>query len=121
MKTIRQNFPTNFQPTPATTTWLYGTIHAVEPAREMLFLHQPQDDHDQIIHWRPQTRFLYHGEEVKPDALHDGQQVSVRFATDHGQMFAKEIDIVVEPPVAASNVIERRSLRPSRSGKKARQ
>ena len=120
MKTIRQNFPTDVQPTPATTPWLYGTIRAVEPTREMLFLHQPQDDHEQIIHWLPQTRFLYHGAEVKPDALHDGQQVSVQFASDGGQTFAKEIDIVVEPPVADTTAALHRSLWPSRWGKKAR-
>ena len=104
----------------ATSPWLYGTIRSVEPSREMLFLHQPQDDNQQIIHWLPHTRFRYHGAEVKPDALHEGQQISVQCSSDGGLKFAVEIDIVVEPAVAESTAALRQSLWPSRSGGKAR-
>ncbi len=131
MKTIRQNFstltqpteglrPTAAQPNTATNPWLYGTVRSVEPSREMLFLHLPQEDNDRIIHWLPQTRFQCRGATVKPGALHDGQQISVQYDSDAGQMFAKEIDIVVEPPVAESTAALRQSLWPSRSGRKAR-
>jgi len=99
--------------------WIFGTIRSVEPTREMLFLHRAQDDTEQIIHWLPHTRFRYHGAEVRPDALHEGQQISVQFSSDGGLKFAMEIDIVVEPPVRESSAALRRSLWPSRSGKKA--
>ncbi len=130
MKTIRQSFATPAVPTEglrltraqlstATNPELNGTIRSVEHSREMLFFHLLKDDHEQIIHWLPQTRFLYHGAEVKPGALHGGRRISVQFASDGGQKFAKEIEIVVEPPGAESTGAQRRSLWPWRSAKKA--
>ena len=131
MKIIRQNFPTSAGPTeglrpaearttPANNPGLHGTIRAVEPTREMLLLHQLQEDRDQIIHWLPQTRFVHHGLNVKPDALHQGQQISVQFSSDGGQKFAKEIDIVVEPPVAEPAGGQNQSPWAFRPGSKAR-
>lgn len=110
---------TGTQTTTSASPWLYGTVRSVEPSREMLFLHQPQDNNEQIIHWLPHTRFRYHGAEVKPNALHEGQQISVQCSSDGGLKFAVEIDIVVEPPAAESTAALRRSLWPSRAAKKA--
>ena len=134
MKIIDRNFPTtpdpmaregaglvNRPPAGQAGPWLYGTVRSVEPSREMLFLHLPEESSEQIIHWLPQTRFLYHGAEVKPDALHDGQQISVQYSSDAGQKFEREINIVVEPPAIESTAAaQRRSLWPFRTGKKAR-
>jgi len=100
--------------------WLYGTIRSVEPSREMLLLHLPDIDLEEIIHWLPHTRLIYHGALVRPDALSDGQQISVQFSSDGGQKFATEIDIVVKPPASESIAAQRQSLWPSRSGKARR-
>ena len=100
--------------------WLYGTIRSVEPSREMLLLHLPDLNTEEIIHWLPHTRFVYHGAMVRPDALGDGQQISVQFSSDGGQKFATEIDIVVKPPDSESIAAQRQSLWPSRSGKARR-
>lgn len=110
---------TGTQTTTSPGPWLFGTIRSVEPSREMLFLHEPQGGNDQIIHWLPHTRFRYHGAEIRPDTLHEGQQISVQYSSDGGLKFAVEIDVVVEPPVAGSTAALRQSLWPSRSGKKA--
>lgn len=130
MKTIEESFPAPAAPTEpqrpagaqttATNPWLYGTIRSVEATREMLFLREPRDDNEQVIRWLPQTRFLYLGAEVKSDALHQGQQISVQFASEAGQRFAKEIDIAAGPPAIGSTAEHRRSLWPSRSGRNAR-
>jgi hypothetical protein len=114
---------TSARPAGAQTTqnpWLYGTIRSVEPSREMLLLHLPDINSEEIIHWLPHTRFIYHGDLVRPDALSDGQQISVQFSSDGGQKFATEIDIVVKPPVRESIAAERQSLWPSRAGKSRR-
>ncbi len=102
------------------TPWLYGTIRSVEPTREMLFLHLPDIDSEQIIHWLPHTRFYYHGDQVKSEALSRGQQISVQFSSDGGQKFATEIDIVVKPPASESTAAQRQALWPSRAGKTGR-
>ena len=123
MKTIRRSFPTPALPTegnlrtgtestPAANPRLYGTIRAVEPSYEILFLRQPEGNTEEIIHWLPQTRFLDHGVEAKPNTLRGGQQISVQFASDGGMKFAKEINIVVESPVADSTAARRRSFWP---------
>ena len=100
--------------------WLYGTIRSVEPTREMLLLHPADIDSEEIIHWLPHTRFYYHGDPVKPDALSHGQQISVQFSSDGGQKFATEIDIVVKPPASESTAAQRQSLWPSRAGRTGR-
>lgn len=110
---------TGAQTTTSTGPWLYGTIRSVEPSREILFLHEPQGGSDQIIHWLPHTRFRYHGAEIRPDTLHEGQQISVQYSSDGGLKFAVEIDVIVEPPVKESTAALRQSLWPARSGKKA--
>ena len=102
------------------TPWLYGTIRSVEPTRELLFLHLPDINSDEIIHWLPHTRFYYHGAQVKPEALSHGQQISVQFSSDGGQKFATEIDIVVKPPASESMAAQRQTLWPSRVGKTGR-
>ena len=86
----------------------------------MLFLHLPDVNMDEIIHWLPHTRFYYHGDQVKPEALSHGQQISVQFSSDGGQKFATEIDIVVKPPATESTAAQRQSLWPSRAGKTGR-
>jgi hypothetical protein len=104
MKTIKRNVttgaPTGAHNSPGRHPWIFGTVHSIEPSRQMLFLHQPQDDIDRIVHWQPQTRIRHHGAEVNPGALHQGQQNSVQFSDAAGHAFAKEINIVVEPPVS---------------------
>lgn len=112
---------TNTQYAISAGPWLYGTIRSVEPSRELLFLHQPHEANEQIVHWLPHTRFRYHGTEVQADALHEGQQISVQYSSDGGLKFAVEIDIIVEPPAAESAAALRRSLWPSRSDKKTGQ
>lgn len=129
MKAIEERFPTPAVPTEpqrpadarttATRPWLQGIVRSVEPTREVFFLREPPDDNEQVIRWLPQTRFLYRGAEAKSDALRQGQLVSVQFAGDDGQRFAKEIDIAAEPPAIGSTAELRRSLWPSRSGKNA--
>jgi hypothetical protein len=86
----------------------------------MLLLHLPDVNLEEIIHWLPHTRFYYHGAVVRPEALSDGQQISVQFSSDGGQKFATEIDIVVKPPVSESTAAQRQSLWPSRAGKARR-
>ena len=128
MKTIKLNFPTPVEATAhhsaARNLWIYGTVYSIEPTREMFFLHQSQDDNDRIVHWHPQTRILHHGAEVTPQSLHQGQQISVQFASDAGLTFAKEINIVVEPPLneAAREILaeESRSLCHDSRGKRSR-
>jgi hypothetical protein len=118
-----QSTATSVRPASAQATqtpWLYGTIRSVEPTRELLFLHLPDINSDEIIHWLPHTRFYYHGAQVKPEALSHGQQISVQFSSDGGQKFATEIDIVVKPPPSESIAAQRQSLWPSRGGKTGR-
>jgi hypothetical protein len=112
MRIIERNFPTprdpiardgaglaGLPPAGPPGPWLFGTVYSVEPSREMLRLHQPEERTQQIVHWLPQTRFVHHGADVRPDALHDGQQISVHA----GQKFAREINIVIDPPPAGSS------------------
>ncbi len=130
MKTINKSFAT---PTPpashdrahgvqnaATTSCLYGTIRSVEPAHELLFLRRRQDGSEQIVYWLPQTRVLYHGEEVQPEVLRQGQEISVQLAGDAGRRFAQRINIVFEPSVTEPATVQRRSFWPSHSGKNGR-
>lgn len=101
--------------------WLFGTVRAMEPTREMLLLQLPDRSPEQIIYWLPQTCFLADGAEVMPDALHDGQQIAVRYSSDAGQKFALEIDIITErTPATSAATAQRRSLWPMRGVGKTR-
>jgi hypothetical protein len=106
----------NKQGATPSSVWLYGTVRSVEPTRELLFLQLPKAEKEQIIHWLPETRFLNHGAEVKSNALHVGQQVSVQYSNDGSQNLALEIDIVAESNISPTTA-QRQSFWPLRKEK----
>lgn len=64
--------------------WLYGTVVAVEPSRDLLFLRTQETRRREIIRLAPATQFAVDGHPGSSNDLHSGQRVRIhcRFAND---------------------------------------
>lgn len=64
--------------------WLYGTVVAVEPSRDLLFLRTQETTKREVIHFAPETQISVDGHPGSSNDLRLGQRVRIhcRFASD---------------------------------------
>lgn len=64
--------------------WLFGTVVAVEPSRDLLFLRTQETRRREVIHLAPATQFAVDGHPGSSSDLRSGQRVRIhcRFAND---------------------------------------
>lgn len=75
--------------------WLLGTVVAVEPSRDFLFLRTQETRKKLFIHWAPETQFAVDGHPGSSADLRLGRHVRLHCRFIHDELEAD--NIAIEP------------------------